>query len=83
MFLNYKLPKELRALFIVHYSPLLLIIMIGPLTGLYGVWSLPINMILSIILGIFIFLLGAYVYFKCEIFWNKTYRESHTFKIIK
>ena len=73
MFLNYKLPKELRALFIVHYSPLLLIIMIGPLTGLFGVWRLPINMILSIILGIFIFLLGASVYFKWEIFWNKTY----------
>ena len=74
MFLNYKPPKELRALFIVHYSPLLLIIMLGPLTGLFGVWSLPINMFLSIISGIVIFLLGAYVYFKWEIFWNKTYK---------
>jgi protein-S-isoprenylcysteine O-methyltransferase Ste14 len=74
MFLNYTPPKELRALFIVHYSPLLLIIMIGPLTGIYGVWKLPINMIISIVLGIIIFLLGTFVYFKWEIFWHKTYK---------
>ena len=74
MFLNYRPPKELRALFIVHYSPLLLIILIGPLTGIFGVWEIPINMILSVIIGIIIFLLGTYVYFKWEIFWNKTYK---------
>ena len=74
MVFNYTPPKELRALFIVHYSPLLLIIMIGPLTGLYGVWKLPINLFISIILGITIFLLGTYVYFKWEIFWYKTYK---------
>jgi protein-S-isoprenylcysteine O-methyltransferase Ste14 len=74
MFLDYKPPKELRALFIVHYSPLLLIIMIGPLTGLYGVWSLPIDMSFSIVSGIIIFLLGTYVYFRWEIFWHKTYK---------
>ncbi len=74
MVFNYTPPKELRALFIVHYSPLLLIIMIGPLTGLYGIWKLPINLFLSIILGITIFLLGTYVYFKWEIFWYKTYK---------
>jgi len=74
MFLNYKPPKELRALFIVHYAPLLLIILIGPLTALYGVWKLPMNMFISIILGITIFLLGTFVYFKWEIFWNKTYK---------
>jgi len=73
MFRDYRPPKELRTLFIVHYSPLLLIIMIGPLTGLFGVWELPIDMILSIVIGIFIFLLGTYVYFKWEIFWHKTY----------
>ena len=73
MFRDYRPPKELRALFIVHYSPILLIIMIGPLTGLFGVWELPIDMILSIVIGIFIFLLGTYVYFKWEIFWHKTY----------
>jgi len=73
MFRDYRPPKELRTLFIIHYSPLLLIIMIGPLTGLFGVWELPINMILSIIMGIIIFLLGTYVYFKWEIFWHKTY----------
>lgn len=74
MFLDYKPPKELRALFIVHYSPLLLIIMIGPLTAIYGVWRLPIDMIISIFLGLIIFLLGTFVYFKWEIFWNKTYK---------
>jgi protein-S-isoprenylcysteine O-methyltransferase Ste14 len=74
MFLKYRPPKELRTLFIVHYSPLLLIIMIGPLTGIFGVWKIPLNMILSVIIGIIIFLLGTYVYFKWEIFWNKTYK---------
>jgi len=72
--LKYKPPKELRALFIVHYSPLLLIILIGPLTALKGVWELPIDKLLSITLGIIIFLIGTYVYFKWEIFWHKTYK---------
>ena len=39
--LHYRPPKELRALFIVHYAPLLLIILVGPLTAFYGVWELP------------------------------------------
>ena len=47
MFREYRPPKELRALFIVHYAPLLLIIMIGPFTGIFGVWELPINKILT------------------------------------
>jgi len=72
--LKYTPPKELRTLFIVHYAPLLLIIMIGPLTALFDVWKIPINMIISIISGITIFLLGTYIYFKWEIFWNKTYK---------
>lgn len=74
MFLDYKPPKTLRALFIIHYSPLLLMILIGPLTTFYNVWELPINKILSMTLGISIFLLGAAVYFKWEIFWHKTYK---------
>ena len=73
MFREYRPPKELRALFIVHYSPLLLIIMIGPLTGLFSIWRLPMDMFLSIILGISIFLIGTFVYFKWEIFWHKNY----------
>ena len=72
--LNYKPPKELRALFIIHYSPLLLAILIGPLTAIYGVWEIPIDKITSIIAGIIIFLIGTYVYFKWEIFWHKTYK---------
>jgi len=72
--LHYKPPKELRTLFIVHYAPLLLIILIGPLTALFGIWEIPTNKIATIILGIIIFLLGTYVYFKWEIFWHKTYK---------
>ena len=72
--LNYKPPKELRALFIIHYSPLLLMILIGPLTALYGVWELPIDIMMSIVAGIIIFLIGTVVYFKWEIFWHKTYK---------
>jgi len=74
MILNYKPPKELRALFIIHYSPLLLIILVGPLTAIFGVWELPIDIILSIILGIVIFLLGTFLYFKWEIFWHKNFK---------
>ncbi|MGF3554121.1 MAG: methyltransferase family protein [Thermoplasmatota archaeon] len=74
MFLNYKPPKKLRALFIIHYSPLLLIIMIGPLSWIYGVWKIPINMITCVIIGLLIFFIGTYVYFKWEIFWYKTYK---------
>ena len=74
MFRNYKPPKELRALFIIHYSPLLLMIMIGPLTAVFGVWKLPIDIILSVLLGVIIFLIGCFVYFKWEMFWHKIYK---------
>ena len=74
MFLDYKPPKKLRALFIVHYAPLLLIIMIGPLTAIYDVWRLPINIIFSIILGLTIFFIGTFLYFKWELFWHKNYK---------
>jgi len=72
--INYKPPKKLRALFIFHYAPMLLIIMIGPLTALYGVWRMPINLFLSVLLGLIIFLLGTFVYFKWELFWHKTFK---------
>lgn len=74
MFLNYRPPKELRALFIAHYAPLLLIILIGPLTWIFGVWKLPISMLASVVIGIIIFFIGTYVYFKWEIFWYKAYK---------
>ena len=70
---TYKPPKKLRALFIVHYAPLLLIILIGPLTALFGAWNIPLNQLLTIIIGLVVFLLGTYVYSKWEIFWNRTY----------
>ena len=73
MFLNYKPPKELRALFIVHYAPLLLIILVGPFIVTFEFWKLPINIFLSIILGVIIFLFGTTLYFKWEMFWHRTY----------
>jgi protein-S-isoprenylcysteine O-methyltransferase Ste14 len=72
--LKYRPPKELRALFIVHYAPLLLIIMIGPLTAIFGVWEIPANKLITIITGMVVFLLGTLVYFKWEISWHKTYK---------
>ncbi len=72
--LKYRPPKKLRALFIVHYAPLLLIIMIGPLTAIFGVWEIPANKLITIITGMVVFLLGTFVYFKWEIFWHKTYK---------
>lgn len=74
IFQNYKPPKKLRALFIAHYAPLLLMILIGPLTAIYGVWKLPIDLIISIFLGGIIFLIGAFVFFKWELYWEKTYK---------
>jgi protein-S-isoprenylcysteine O-methyltransferase Ste14 len=71
---HYKPPKKLRTLFIVHYAPLLLIILIGPLTAYYGVWEIPLPKLIIVILGCIIFLLGTFVYFKWEIFWYKTYK---------
>jgi len=72
-FLKYKPPTKLRALFIIHYSPLLLIILIGPITPIFGIWKIPINIFFSVIFGIILFLLGALVYIKWEMFWFKTY----------
>jgi len=72
--LHYKPPKELRSLFIVHYSPLLLTILTGPLTAIYGIWEIPTEKIISITAGIIVFLIGTYVYFRWEIFWHKTYK---------
>ena len=72
--LKYKPPKNLRALFIAHYAPLLLIIMIGPMTALYNIWQIPFDKFITIISGLIIFLIGTFVYFKWEFFWYKTYK---------
>jgi|SRR6056297_3313817 len=71
--LPYKPPKNLRLLFIVHYAPLLLIIMIGPMTALFNIWQLPLPQWPTILTGIIIFLSGTLLYFKWEIFWHKTF----------
>ncbi|MEM4258810.1 MAG: methyltransferase [Candidatus Thermoplasmatota archaeon] len=60
-------------MFIIHYAPLLLLIMIGPLTAFYAVWELPIPKMVSIALGIVIFLIGCYIYFSWSLFWQKNY----------
>ncbi len=71
---NYKPPKKIRILFIVHYAPLLLIVLIGPITPIYQIWEIPkINMITSITIGLITFLIGTFVYFKWEIYWHKNY----------
>ena len=71
--LDYTPPKELRTLFIVHYSPLLLMILVGPLTPIYKVFELPIGVHFSIVIGAVIFLSGIFVYLKWEIYWHKVY----------
>jgi len=71
--LHYRPPKHLRALFIIHYAPLLLIIMIGPQSILFDIWKLPTPQLLTVLIGIILFLLGAILYFKWEFFWDKTY----------
>jgi protein-S-isoprenylcysteine O-methyltransferase Ste14 len=74
IFREYKPPKKLRALFIVHYAPLLLMIMIGPITPIYNIWQLPLDLIISIITGFIIFIIGTSLYFKWEFYWNKKYK---------
>jgi len=70
----YKPPQQLRALFIIHYAPLLLIILLGPLTAMYNVFHLPTNQLFTILLGIIIFFIGSYIYLKWEIFWEKNFK---------
>ncbi|RLF41218.1 MAG: isoprenylcysteine carboxylmethyltransferase family protein [Thermoplasmata archaeon] len=72
--IKYTPPKTLRGLFITHYAPLLLIIMIGPQTAFLKVYMLPTPWLLTISIGLIIFLTGAILYFKWEYFWYKTYR---------
>jgi len=71
---EYRPPKKLRALFIAHYAPLLLIILIGPLSWIHGVWQLPLKFFISVIIGLIIFFIGTLIYFKWSYFWQKTYK---------
>jgi protein-S-isoprenylcysteine O-methyltransferase Ste14 len=73
-FWHYRPPKEIRALFIVHYAPLLLIVLTGPLTAFFGVFEMPTPKLYTVLGGVVLFLVAAYVYFSWEIFW---YREYH------
>jgi|GEM_PF-423756 len=86
-FKNYKPPKQLRALFILHYMPLLLSILIGPITPLTGCFSTPLHLFLSIFIGIIIFLYGATIYLRWELHWEQVYHgqlvTSGIFKSIR
>ena len=73
IFTTYKPPKKIRALFIIHYAPLLFIILTGPITPVYRIWTIFENFLASIVIGLMIFLIGTYIYFKWEIFWERTY----------
>ena len=73
-FFDYKPPKTIRALFIIHYAPLLLIIMIGPQSTIFQSYQLPTPFIPTISIGMIIFLIGTIFYFKWEYFWYKTYQ---------
>jgi len=72
-FRTYQPPKQLRLLFIFHYMPLLLMVLIGPLTALYGIWNLPLPLFVSLLIGLLILLIGIYIYMKWELHWTKVY----------
>ena len=72
-FFDYTPPKTIRPLFIIHYAPLLLIIMIGPQSALFNIWLIPTPAAPTIISGMILFLIGALFYFKWEYFWYKNY----------
>jgi len=86
-FLNYTPPKTLRILFIIHYAPLLLIIMIGPQSVIYNFMNIPADQVLTVISGIILFISGSIFYFRWEWFWHQTYHgqlvTSGIFKYIR
>ena len=48
--------------------------MIGPFTAYFGVWEIPLSKLPTVITGIIVFLAGAFLYFKWELFWHRTYK---------
>lgn len=73
-FTEYQPPKQLRALFIAHYAPLLLILLLGPLTALKNIWHIPLPFLPVIISGLIVFFAGAFLYFKWERYWHTNYK---------
>ena len=71
---NYKPPKEIRPLFIIHYAPLILVMFLGPITPIYGFLRLPIAQLISIGLGIVVLATGYGLFIKWTIFWHKEYK---------
>ena len=67
--------------------PLLLIILLGPITPLTGCFSLPLDILLSIFIGLIVFLYGATIYLRWELHWEQVYHgqlvTSGIFKSIR
>jgi len=71
--IKYKIQKEVRALFIIHYMPLLLVIFVGPMTFVKGVYKIFTIEVISIILGSILLTVGYAVFISWSIFWTKNY----------
>lgn len=71
--IKYNIPKEVRALFIIHYMPLLLIIFIGPMTFLKDVYKIFAEYTISLIIGTILLAIGYTIFISWSIFWTKNY----------
>lgn len=71
--IKYKIPKEVRALFIIHYMPLLLIIFVGPMTFFKDVYKIFAEYTISLIIGTILLAIGYTIFISWSIFWTKNY----------
>jgi len=71
--IKYKVPSEVRVLFIIHYMPLLLIIFVGPLTFLKGVYKIFATYTIPMIMGGILLIVGYGIFISWSIFWAKNY----------
>ena len=71
--IKYKIPREVRALFIIHYMPLLLIIFVGPMTFVKDVYKIFAIDIISIVSGCILLICGYTIFISWSIFWTKNY----------
>ncbi|MCD6109032.1 MAG: isoprenylcysteine carboxylmethyltransferase family protein [Thermoplasmata archaeon] len=71
--IKYKIPREVRALFIIHYMPLLLIMFVGPMTFVKDVYKIFAIDIISIVSGCILLICGYTIFISWSIFWTKNY----------
>jgi len=71
--IKYKIPGEVRALFIVHYMPLLLITFVGPMTFVKDVYKIFAIDIISIVSGGILLICGYTIFISWSMFWTKNY----------